>query len=313
MRPFLIAALWLTASVMPVSAATIYVNNQAGNDRYDGTSEQQNGERLGPVRTIQRALRLATVSDRIVIVNTGEPYRESITFFGGRNSGLKDFPFVLEGNGAILEGADPVPQDAWRAYSHYIFRFRPPGLAHQQLFRDARPLTRHPIGNPSMGLPKLEPLEWAMHGNQIYFHVEQDKIPREYALTYAARRTGITMVQADYVVIKDLIVQGFQIDGINLHTADRDCELLGVTARGNGRSGVSVGPASTVTLNQCVLGNNGKSQLRTESGAKAYVFESDLFDDTAKIWDDRGGRLTIDGLDARKLQADDGPKPDAGE
>ena len=100
-------------------------HNAAGNDRYDGQSAQQSGERLGPVRTIRRALRLATASDRIVLANTGVPYRESITLFGRNNSGLENFPFILDGKGATLEGADPVPQDAWRPYSHYIFRFRP--------------------------------------------------------------------------------------------------------------------------------------------------------------------------------------------
>ena len=105
----LVATLVLTTALAtPSVAATIYVNNAAGNDRYDGQSEQQSGERLGPVRTIQRALRLATASDRIVLANTGVPYRESITLFGRRNSGLEDFPFIINGNGAILEGADPV-------------------------------------------------------------------------------------------------------------------------------------------------------------------------------------------------------------
>ncbi|MCG8584054.1 MAG: right-handed parallel beta-helix repeat-containing protein [Pirellulales bacterium] len=307
MRSAVFALCLIVLWTSPLSAATLYVNNAAGNDRYDGQSAQQSGERLGPVRTIQRALRLATSSDRIVLANTGVPYRESITLFGRSNSGLEDFPFIIDGNGAILEGADPVPQDGWRPYSHYIFRFRPPGLGHQQLFRDARPLARHPVVNPSMGLPKLEPLEWAMHGSQIYFHVEQDKIPREYALTYAARTTGITMVHARHVVIRDLIVQGFRVDGINLHTADNDCELLGVIARGNGRSGVTVGPASSVRIDQCVIGSNGHAQIRTESGGVAHVTNSEVFADTAPLWYDAGGRLSIDGReiqDPKDVEAD---------
>ena len=53
-------------------------------------------------------------------------------------------------------------------------------------------------------------------GGQIYFCVEQTKLPGDYRLSYARQQTGITLFHVDYVLITDLIVQGFQLDGINL-------------------------------------------------------------------------------------------------
>jgi len=280
---------------MPTMAKTLYVNNLSGDDRYNGRSENLTGEGLGPLRTIRRALHLATMSDTVVLADTGEPYRESITFFGRKNSGLAGFPFILEGNGATIEGAEPVPQHAWEPYSDYVLRFRPEGLVYQQLFRDHRPLTRRRVANAELGPPKLKPLEWAMHRGHMYLRVEDAKIPKDYALSYAARRTGITLVSVRHVIIKDLIVQGFQIDGVNFHTSARECTLLGVTCRGNGRSGLSVGAASRVAINQCVIGSNGEAQVRTLPGSYTRIFDSEVFDTSAPRWLHRGGRLIVDG------------------
>ena len=309
MRPLIVASVLVAVGASPVRAVTFYVNNLSGNDGYSGRAAQLGGLRIGPVRTINRALRLARRGDRIELANTGQPYRESITFFGRRNSGIDGHPFVFEGNGAIVEGADPVPHTAWRPYSNYILSFRPPGLTYQQLFRDARPLTRRPVTNAAKGLPELKPLEWALHGSRMYLRVEEDKIPRDYVLTYAARRTGITVLNVEHLVIKDLTVQGFQIDGVSFHTGNRHCTLLDVTARGNGRSGIRVGAASRVTINRGIIGSNGAAQVRTERGAFLNLFNSDLFEDGGRRWDDRGGQLIINGKDARvPKQRDEKPQ-----
>jgi hypothetical protein len=312
MRFLILAAICIATGVSPVAAATVYVNNLSGNNLYNGRAEKLSGDRIGPVRSIERALRLAMRGDRIELANTGQPYRERITLFGRRNSGLEGHPFILSGNGATLEGADPVPHTAWRPYSNYVLSFRPSGLTHQQLFRDARPLTRRTVTNPSLGLPKLKPLEWALHGSRIYLRVEKKMIPEDYAITYAKRRTGITLVNVEHLVIKDLTVQGFQIDGVSFHTGNRKCTLLDVTARGNGRSGVRVGAASRVTINRGVLGSNGVAQIRTEPGALLRVIDSEIFAEDTPRWDDRGGRLIINRQDARDIKMDvDAPPPKA--
>ena len=74
----------------------------------------------------------------------------------------------------------------------------------------------------------------------IYFCVEPGKLPQDYLLTYAKLSVGITLYKVDDVLIHNLTVQGFQLDGINAHDSTGPCRLIEVTARNNGRSGVAV-------------------------------------------------------------------------
>ncbi|MEQ8785695.1 MAG: right-handed parallel beta-helix repeat-containing protein [Pirellulaceae bacterium] len=294
--PTALALSTLVLSVVIAGTASgrdIFVNNLSGDDRNDGHEEKAVIGGSGPCRTIARALRAADKGDRIVIANTGEPYREGVTVQAGWNSGYEYRPFIIEGNGAVLDGSQPVPKDEWTHVVGNVFRFQPKRLAHQQLFRDDRPLVRREVVEP-VQLPKLEPLEWCLFNQAIYFRTEPFKIPQNYNLSYAAETVGVTLYEVRNVVINNLIVQGFQLDGVNAHDSAFDVTLSGVTARGNGRSGVSVGGASRVTLEACLLGNNGVAQLRTEGFSHTRVLDSDLLDNTAPPVVREGGELTIE-------------------
>jgi hypothetical protein len=240
-------------------------------------------------------LRAAERGDHIVLANTGVPYRESITLEGGRHSGYYSRPFVLRGNGAILDGSWPVPHHVWEHFEKDVFRFRPHRMAFQILFRDDRPVDRVAVREGTKGVPDLEPLTWCLVDRHIYFRPEKDKLPQSYKLTIAGWQTGITLYKCERVVIENLTVQGFQLDGINAHDGVFDSELLNVVARGNGRSGVSIGGASRVKLHGCVLGNNGAAQLRTEGWSTTDVSQSELIDNTAPGLVRDGGRVSIDG------------------
>ena len=78
----------------------LYVNNLTGDDQSTGETDQNISNHVGPVRSIKRAVALANFGDRIVLANTGVPYREQVSLQGANNSGSARFPFVLEGNGA---------------------------------------------------------------------------------------------------------------------------------------------------------------------------------------------------------------------
>src|SRR5262245_44790157 len=93
-------------------ARDIFVDNVAGDDLNQGISPRIGGPSGGPCRTIAKALRMAEKSDRIVLTKNAEPYRESITLQGGKHSGLTTIPFIIEGNGAVLDGRMPIPAEA---------------------------------------------------------------------------------------------------------------------------------------------------------------------------------------------------------
>jgi hypothetical protein len=280
---------------MPAAAREIFVDNVAGNDRATGRQPQPSADGNGPMRTIGAALRQARANDVIVLANTGQLYQESLSVVSSCRSGTAQEPFTIRGNGAILDGSTPVPPAAWEAYGGPVFRFRPPRLGDQQLFLDDRPATRVYVAPTAGGPPKLEPRQWCLLDGQIYFCVDSTKLPGDYRLRYAREQTGITLYHVEHVVITELVVQAFQIDGISLQNSARDVSLVGVTCRGNGRSGVTVGGASLVDLRRCWLGDNGQSQLLTLPYSETHVRDSRLLPQTAPAWANQGGRVYFDG------------------
>jgi hypothetical protein len=285
--------LWLWP--MPAAARDIFVDNVAGNDRAMGRQPHHAADGTGPVRTIRAALCQARPSDTIVLANTQRPYRESISVVGSCRSGTDQEPFTIRGNGAVLDGSAPVPPAAWEPYRGAVFRFRPPRLGYQQLFLDDRPAPRVFVAPTAGGPPKLEPRQWCLLDGQIYFCVDSTKLPGDYRLSFACQQTGITLYHVEHVLITDLTVQAFQIDGINLQNSARDVSLVGITCRGNGRSGVTVGGASLADIGHSLLSDNGQGQLLTLPYSETHVRDSRLLWHTAPAWADQGGRVYLDG------------------
>jgi hypothetical protein len=257
------------------SARDIFVNNVAGDDRRDGSTEVVSGRAGGAVRSLRRALELAEGSDRIIMADTGEPYRESVTLQAGRHTGISARPFTIVGNGATLDGSAPVPKDAWEHVEGNVFRFRAPRTSFQLLFLAGKPLTRQFVDREA-GFPELQPLEWCLFDRHVYFRVENDKLPRQYELSHTSLPVGITLYEARHIVITDLVVQGFQQDGLNAHDSVFDATFVGLTCRGNGRSGISIGGASRVRIIACLVGDNGVAQVRTEGFSQTEILNCDL-------------------------------------
>ena len=251
----------------------------------------------GPTKSIRKALSIASYGDRIVIANTGEPYRECVSLQTSRNSGSISYPFVIEGNGAILDGSGPIPVESWEGAGADVLSFQPrPLKSFQQIFLDGKPAERVDIDDRG-SLKDLQAKQWCRIGQRLYFRSEKGMSPAEYDLQQSIHCVGITLYGVQNVEIRNLIVQGFQIDGISVADNAFDCKLIGVTARGNGRSGISVGGASRVVIDSSVIGDNGMSQIRTEGWSHTVVMDSELLDQSAPAFVMDGGKLTIDGAE----------------
>lgn len=291
---FVVMILGCAALATTGFGAEFFVNNRTGEDFFDGRSAQPNNAGSGPVRTIARALQLASGSDRINLAKTDEPYRESITLFGSRHSGLPGRPLVIAGNEAVLDGSKPIPPSQWQSIGDGVFRFAPPAGGPQQLFLGGRPAVRVPIELDGR-MPKLEPRQWCYHEGGILFKVEPTKLPDDYELAYAALPTGITLYFVQQVAIVDLVVQGFRLDGIQAANTARNIYLAGIVTRGNGRAGLAVGGASQVEIEACLSGANGAAQVITMPWSETQIRRCRLLGDSADGWVDRGGRVWIDG------------------
>jgi hypothetical protein len=274
MRPAFIAVTLLGIGSSVSIAREIYVNNISGDDKLCGDAAVATTNTNGPVRTINKALRLALAGDRVVLANTGQPYRESISLQGERHSSVRQRAFVLQGNGAILDGSAPVPDDLWEHVQGDVFRFQPPLKAHQQLLLNGQSLAQN-FQASEQGPMQLKPLDWCLYDGWIYYRTEAGMIPQQYSPSYAALQTGITLYQSHDVVVYDLIVQGFQLDGIQAN----EClggRLISVTSRANGRSGVCVAGGSRMEISDCLFESNGVCELLLEDYPVVRVFDCRL-------------------------------------
>ncbi len=300
--------------VRQAAAREIYVDNAGGDDKNNGLHAENRGDAASPVRTIAKALRLSRAGDRIVLAKSDQPYRECVSLVGARHSGAAPLiPFILDGNGATLDGSAPIPADGWTHFRDNIFRFRSQSMFRPVVFLNDRPVPPLPLPRGAAFPPRLQPLEWCAIEGAVYFAVEGNRPPPDYKLSYAELPTGITLYQVDGVVIRNLTIRGFQADGVAAAVGARNVVLDNVTCTANGQSGVCVGGGAQVEIESCKLAGNGQSQLLTLANSETHLLASDLPDDTARGWVDRGGRVYLGALriegGKKSIRADEAPKP----
>ena len=230
-----------------------------------------------------------------MVSNTGMAYHETLSLSGEKHSGSPVGPFVIEGSGATLDGSSLVAPKAWSHQDDDVFCFQPARLGYQQLFLGGRPAVRHPTTPDDVSLPELEPLEWCLAAGKIYFRVQSGQLPDAHRPACCELQTGITLYHVHDVLVRNLTIQGFQLDGVAANDAVRSARLDRLACRANGRSGISVSGASRVELNACVLSDNGEGQLRSEGFAQTHVYQSQLPASTSAAVVVRGGRVSIDG------------------
>lgn len=285
--------------VQSSAARDLFVDNRLGDDRQTGLRERPAADG-GPVSSIARALQLVLPGDRIVLTNTGLPYRESISLSAGRHSGALGSPLIIDGRDSTLAGMRPVPADVWEHVSDDLYRFRAPRLSSQQLFLNNDPLPRRPLAGAEPQNVDWLAHEWCLHAGWTYFNTRPGKIPSQEPVAYAALPVGITLYQVQRVEIHNLTVTGFALDGISAHDRVQQCRLVNVRCRGNGRAGVTIAGSSQVELTNCQSQSNGVAQLWVEGESLAVVQDCKLADDAAPSIEHRGGRLIVDGQLVRR-------------
>ena len=284
------ASLCISADAL---ARDIYVNNQIGSDFLDGFSEDRGQGKIGPVKTITRALALARRGDNIVLANTGQSYHESISIQGARHSGLKKKPFLIVGNGATLDGTRTIKPEEWDIVDNAVFEMTPRETTRTLLYLDGKPATSVAVNRDATKVPELAPNQWCIYRGRIYFKCEEGKIPLDYELSLTDLQVGISIYNVRGLIISDLTIQGFRQDGINAHDNVFECELAELRVRGNGRSGISVGGSSRVLIEACLIGSNGKTQVRTEARSIVKLRSNDIISADDGTGVDDGGAQVI--------------------
>jgi hypothetical protein len=140
-------------------------------------------------------------------------------------------------------------------------------------------------------LPLLEEREWALYSQRIVFRPEKGRHPSAYNMAYAYHPVGLGLYEVRHVEVRNLVVQGYQLDGVNAHDSAFDAVLSGITSLRNGRSGISIGGASRVTLSGCMLADNGVADLRTEGRSKTLLVGCEIAGRGAAAIQQDGGEI----------------------
>jgi hypothetical protein len=232
------------------TAEVYFVNNRTGADRNDGLVETPLSNITGPVKSISQALKLASFADMIIVANTGVPYYDNLSFQGEKHSGDPARPFRLIGNGATITGAMVVPEGAWREAARDVWQVTPFRKGFFQLVRDGKalPEVRPQASEKWDSIPDLEVDQWCSWRGSIYYRVERFVEPAKQRLSIARRSCGITVFAAHDIVISDLTVQHFRLDGVNLHDLATNIQLEKLTLHENGRAGLAIGGSSTARI-----------------------------------------------------------------
>jgi hypothetical protein len=288
-------ATWFLAVFAALGAAAgddWYVDNISGSDRNAGNEAER------PLQTIQAALLRTRPGDRVILKKSDLPYREQISIMGANNSGFNGRPLEIVGNGAVLDGTEEIPGTAWEQIGADLFQFRPRRLSHQLLYLDGRPLEKFPSSRDHS--TELKPLQWTQRDGWIVVRTEPGKAPYQYKFACCDRTVGITLYEAHDVLITDLTIQGFQLDGVNAHDRVHQAQIAGCVLRGNGRSGVSIGGAAQVALSSNLIGDNGQSQVRTEGYCRLAIDSCDILEQPGRLpVDQQGGVIVRDGTESR--------------
>lgn len=251
-------AVILTTGVL--QAGVVYVDNRLGNDLFDGSLPAPTGGNVGPVRTLQRALRLADGYDTLLMTNTGVPYTGSISLVGGRLSGSDVAPLTIDGQGATLSGWQELPSGSWRQESADLWSLALTRKGYYVFTRGEELL-------PAYGLARGESQatipdgHWGTREGRIYLKTSEDRPPTDDQFGFAAYQTGITLHQVRNVRIANLTVEYFRYDGIHAQNDCANIVLENVTLRRNGRAGLAVTGAASLKIISSTIQENGEASL----------------------------------------------------
>ena len=117
-------------------------------------------------------------------------------------------------------------------------------------------------------LPELTPLQWCLFEGKIIFRTEKGRLPTAYNPSCCGHPVAITLYDVHDVVIRDLAIRGYQLDGVNAHDTATRIDLVKIDSSLNGRSGFSIGGASRVRLD-----GTGLEDLVVNDGSRGILDE----------------------------------------
>ena len=205
-----------------------------GDDGNDGRSADR------AFRTLNAATANLKAGD-VLHLAPGAKFRESLKI---RASGEPTNPIAVKGNGAVISGLEPVPDDSWEDKGEGLWLSTNGmawGACRPRVLLPSGEMVSVPISDAAFRRPELlKPGCAAWRKEGIWFRPEAGRKPSDYALRGFYRVSGVEIVGRHYIEIENLTAEHFSNDGFNVHGSCRGLVFRNITASGNGDDGFSV-------------------------------------------------------------------------
>jgi hypothetical protein len=260
----------LFAATVTASARDIHVDNSIGDDRYRGQSLQVYGGQ-GPLRSLQKAVRIAKPGDRIIVNPTNVPFREEVVINGvERENPTADFPVVIEGNGATLDGLVPIDPMLARPLVAGLFQFETdlgPSHTSDILFVDGAPAPRG-AGRWANGMPMLQPGEFAPWNGWLCYQVARGDVIDRHAFAVSRLNVGLTIYRSNHWIVRNLSFRGYRLDGIRIHGPVEGLQFQFCRFLSNGRAGLASYGLADAGISDSEAIGNGKAGIVSRNFAR---------------------------------------------
>lgn len=262
-------------------ADTIFVNNVIGKDDNTGLRAVSHGND-GPLLTIQRAFDVVGTSGYIHIENTGVKYLGCNRLSKG---GVIGKPLVVEGNGSIICGLEPVPAKEWEFVEKDIYK-RPFWPMSNQLKLNKEyqswigiPAVCHINNQALQNCNSIEELKrtsnsywWNKSERTLLVHLPKGKKLTDVSISMPANRgigSGLNVHgEASHIIINNLHVQYSYNDGFSAHERVKDLLFKNCISINNCGQGFSMHDQTEVRVEDAIMTRNASSGTCDVGAAK---------------------------------------------
>lgn len=215
--PFLLL-LTLAFSLNAHAGRTLHVDPAAGDNSHDAIA--------APVQTIARAVSLAGPGDTVLL--SPGTYYESVNLTG--KHGLPGQPITVDGQGAVIDGSEPVQVSEWESLGGGLYRkigLMPANrsyLGRWYFLWDGRMnrMDRTSKGPkaPFKKLEELLPDEWTYveAEDAFYLKLPEGQKLEEANIRYPLRASGVILSgTGSHLVVRNITCTHVYNDGFNIH------------------------------------------------------------------------------------------------
>ena len=257
----LLPILLAIAATSSLQARDWFVNPFNGNDRNEGAAGS-------PLATAQEAVDRAETGDRISLLPPEAVYRQSIDFRSAKDG------LIVEGNGVILTGADPIGNAPWEDLGGGLFRTKLPAndgnralLIVNGRAERMRRFTQGEVAFPPSENLKPGQFRWDAIDEKTGWLTVRGPTS---GLEWSTRQNGIaTSGRLRNLKVYHLIARHFLNDGFNIHGDSRGLQFFAVEGHENFDEGFSAHDTSECWIYDSFFSRN-ENAVADVNAAETY-------------------------------------------